>query len=235
MTDSIAEHYAYLLRAHEHLLGLTPRARRLELIARLIGTKPPEAFAIVAALEKTRGLRGDVCEIGVAQGATSALIANEILDGQSTLHLFDSFQGLSAPTDGDVLLDDVFGLGSMAAYAGQMACPVEMVAKRLEEISFPRERYMVHAGFLDKTLTHFEGLPKAVRFAYIDVDLHVPTKMALKWLGSVVVPGAVVVVDDYGFFSAGAKKAVDEMQNGGLWDVLPCHLADGHFCVMRRL
>ena len=36
------------------------------------------------------------------------------------LHLFDSFEGLPMPTERDQLKDDIFALGSMAAYAGAM-------------------------------------------------------------------------------------------------------------------
>ena len=233
MIDTVAEHYAYLLRAYAHLVcGAPPRKRRLELMARLIGTKPPEAFAIVDGLAETSNLAGDVCEIGVAQGATSALIANEIMDGKSTLHLFDSFEGLPAPTKEDVLINDVFGLGSMEAYKGKMACPLDMVSKRIADVGLPPERCRAHVGFLDKTLKGHD-LPTKVRFAYLDVDLYAPIKLALEWLASVMDAGAVVVVDDYGFFSSGVEQAVGECSIG--WNVEVCHPALGHFCTMRRL
>jgi predicted O-methyltransferase YrrM len=233
MTDSIAEHYAYLLRAHEYALGMAPRKRRLELIAKLIGTKPPEAFAIVAALKETRGLRGDVCEIGVAQGATSALIANEIMNSTATLHLFDSFEGLPAPTAKDVLLNDVFNLGSMTAYAGKMACPLDMVLERLADVGLPPERYRTHVGFIEKTLAESNDLPTHVRVAYLDVDLYEPTKVALEWLASTMEPGSVVIVDDYGFFSSGVAEAIREVSAG--WNVEVCHPSLGHFCTLRRV
>jgi hypothetical protein len=234
MTDTVAEHYAHLLRAYEHMVwGVPPRKRRLELMAQLIGTKPPEAFAIVEGLMETRELEGDVCEIGVAQGATSAFIANEIMDSKSTLHLFDSFEGLPAPTKEDELIDDVFGLGSMAAYKGKMACPLDMVSKRIADVGFPPERCRAHVGFLEKTLAGSD-LPTKVRFAYLDVDLYAPTKLALQWLTAVTGFGAMVLVDDYGFFSSGVETAVKETAARGRWDVEVCHPALGHFCTMRR-
>jgi hypothetical protein len=238
MTDTTAEHYAHLLRAYQYQLGLGHVDRRLELVARLVGTKPPEAFEIVRLLEQTRTLDGAVCELGVAQGATSALIANELLDrSASDLHLFDSFLGLSKPTSEDVLLDDVFNLGSMAAYAGKMACPVEMVARRLDDVGFPPSRVTIHAGFLDKTLVDPSRLPGKVRFAYLDVDLYEPTRLALSWLDKVAVTGTAIIVDDYGFFSEGVRTAVDDFAQArlGHWMKLVAHSAIGHFCTLVRM
>jgi hypothetical protein len=66
------------------------------------------ALLIIDALH--RGLRGvgHVCEFGVAQGATSALLASEIMgDAQRDLHLFDSFEGLPRPTAKDELKNDI--------------------------------------------------------------------------------------------------------------------------------
>jgi hypothetical protein len=179
-------------------------------------------------------MRGDVCEFGVAQGETSALIANELLSQPGQLHLFDSFAGLSAPTEKDVLINDLYNLGSMAAYAGIMACPLTMVAERLHDVRFPFDRVVVHAGFVRETLRGPLPLPKAVRFAYLDMDLYEPTRDALKFLEGVTYPGAVVIVDDYGFFSTGVKTAVEEAAEGGKWNVVVAPPALGLFCTMVR-
>ena len=58
------------------MLDVEPNNLRIALMGRLLGTQPPEAYAIVQALQYTRDVPGDVCEFGVAQGETSALIAN---------------------------------------------------------------------------------------------------------------------------------------------------------------
>ena len=93
--------------------SLPPRAGRTELLARLIGTTPTQAMYLLAALHDSLAVPGDVCELGVAQGATSALLANELLDSDRALWLYDSFRGLPAPTAQDVLIDDIFSLGDI--------------------------------------------------------------------------------------------------------------------------
>ena len=45
---------------------------------------------------------------------------------------------------------------------------------------------------------------------YVDFDFYSPISVALRFLNKRLVTGGVIVVDDYGFFSSGAKTAVDE-------------------------
>ncbi len=184
-------------------------ARRLELMTELVSTSPPKAFNIVHYLHRALEVPGDVCEFGVAEGATSALIANELLEGDRDFWLFDSFEGLSKPTEKDVLLDDMFDLGSMEKYEGKLAFPQEVVNRRLERVEFPKQRLHVVPGFIEKTIKEAK-FPKQVCFAYVDFDLYEPILTALKALDSKMPKGGFIVVDDYGCFSAGAATAVDE-------------------------
>lgn len=214
------------------MLRLPVADRRQFLINRLIGTQPAEAWAIIRAMQETCHLPGDVCEFGVAQGATSALMASELLEQPGALHLFDSFQGLPAPTAKDELLHDIFGLKTMGAYAGTMACGVDQVLARLAIVGFPPERVVVHAGFLAETLV--EHYPLMVRFAYVDVDLYESTRLALDFLLCHVVDGGIALVDDYGFFSSGAKTAVDEAAARGGWELRLSDPESLHFCTLTR-
>ena len=189
------------------------------LLANLLGTSQDEAQVIIAALAEVRDLPGAVCEMGVAQGCTSALMANEIRDEATVLHLFDSFHGLPAPSERDVLKDDIFHLGNMAAYTGQMAVAQEHVEAQLRAIGFPRERVEIHAGFIETTLRNWAALPSLVKMAYVDLDFHDGTKRALEFLDSSCRVGSIVICDDYNFFSTGVKTAVDEFvaRTAGMW------------------
>jgi hypothetical protein len=65
-------------------------------LGKLQSTQPSEAYFIIQSLEDTRTITGDICEFDVAQGLTSALIANEIsTNSKKIFHLFDSFEGLA--------------------------------------------------------------------------------------------------------------------------------------------
>lgn len=239
------ENFVNLAIAYEQCLNdkddlILPNEIRPKLLARLMGTPPSEAYFIVQALSKCKDVRGDVCEFGVHQGETSALIANEIaLSNNKRLHLFDSFEGLPRPSDKDQLKDDIFSLGSIKAYTGTMSCPVDMVLSRLNAIFFPIERYVIHKGFIEQLIHEDKTLPNEVCFAYVDFDFYEPIKTALDFLHRVTPSGAIIIVDDYDFFSTGAKTAVDEfiqakMSIGTVYECLVPNTSYGHFAVLTR-
>lgn len=209
------------------------------LLARVQGTPPTEAYSIIRSLHASKNLDGVVCEFGVAEGETSALIANEILETNKTFHLFDSFQGLSVPCEKDKLIDDVLGLGNMAEYAGKMSFPESALRYRLGAISFPKDRTIIHKGFIDEVLRNDESLPTSVCFAYVDFDFYEPILATLEFLDSVLTVGGVIVVDDYGFFSSGSKTAVDEWlakvnSNSSRYQVIVAKSYEGKFITIRK-
>lgn len=219
---------------------IEPNEIRYKLLPRLLGTPPSEAYFIIQALAHCKDKLGDVCEFGVAQGETSALIANEIATTNKILHLFDSFAGLPKPSDQDRLKDDIFSLGSMDAYAGKMSCPEELVLARLNALTFPPKRYVIHKGFFEDIVRSEVQLPKAVCFAYVDFDLYEPIKLALEFLHPRMAQGTVIVVDDYDFFSTGAKTAVDEFiqeknLNNPCYECLIPNPRYGHFAVLTKI
>lgn len=215
--------------------GLPPCQNREQLIAGLVGTYPSEAMYVINFLHRSLGLEGDVCEFGIAQGATSALMANEIRDTAKRLWLFDSFQGLPRPTEKDVLVDDIYDLGSIEKYAGTMAYAVDEVKQRLNAISFPLSRVQIVPGFIEETIKR-AGLPEKVCFAYVDFDFYEPILIALNFLDGHLSPGGHVVVDDYDYFSAGAKTAVDEFisSHSGAYELILPYKFAGHFAILHK-
>ncbi|MHC4947858.1 MAG: TylF/MycF/NovP-related O-methyltransferase [Planctomycetota bacterium] len=214
---------------------LPPDETRADLACKLLGTTVSEGLYVLDHLRRSLDLPGDICEFGVAQGATSALIANEIRATDKSLWLFDTFAGLPKPTEEDVLIDDIFNLGSMDRYEGRMAHPVVSVRRRLDAIAFPPERVQIVPGMIEDTVKH-ETLPERVCFAYVDFDFYSGITVALEFLDSRLPAGGHVVVDDYGFFSAGAKQAVDEFveARADRYELTVPHEFAGHFCMLRR-
>jgi O-methyltransferase len=234
---------AYELLKNESVKGkvlIKPNTQRFFLLSRLMGTPPSEAYFLIQALMQTELVDGDVCEFGVAQGETSALIASEIYGcREKVLHLFDSFEGLPKPSNKDKLKDDIFALGNIDAYAGTMKCPEDMVLSRLAAISFPSLRFVVHKGFIENLIHADKNLPTKVSFAYIDFDFYEPIKIALNFLHSVTSSGSIIIVDDYDFFSTGVKDAVDEFikdKNSGvkIYDILIPDKHYGCFAILTK-
>ena len=213
-----------------------PSPRRSDILVDLLGTETSEALYIVAKLHACLALEGEVAEFGVAQGATSAVIAGELTGAHKELWLFDSFRGLPRPTPEDTLVDDIFDLGSIEAYEGTMAFGAHEVVRRLTAVGFPVDRAKIVSGFVEETLRHDE-LPEAFCFAYVDLDFYRPIKTVLEFMAARLSPGGVIVVDDYGHFSGGAQRAVDEFvrDHASAFSLsLPRSWA-GHFALLARL
>lgn len=210
---------------------------RTELLCAMVlaSTNVSEALFIVDALHKSAAAEGDVCEFGVARGATSALIANEIRNTNKHLWLYDSFQGLPAPSEDDLLVDDVAARGSMARYKGMMAHPEAAVRNRLAHIGFPAERTHIVRGWVEDLVRSGE-LPSKVSFAYVDLDFYLPIRTALELVDERLEIGGHVIIDDYGYFSGGAKKAADEFLAARKESYTIQHPPEfcGHFLILNR-
>lgn len=207
----------------------------LKLLSLSMYTRFNTGFHLIARLRLSLAREGDVCEFGVGQGVISALLAHEIRDTRKNLWLFDSFEGLSAPTGKDVLISDFAQQGSIEGYAGTLSFPETMVRTRLRDIRFHPSRTKIVPGFIEKTI-HGPDLPQAVCFAYVDFDFYEPIHLTLEFLDTVLVPGGFLIVDDYGTFSQGAKTAADEFFEARkekylrTLSELPC----GNFCILQK-
>ena len=159
---------------------------------------PVRKFVLYQMAAATRTLPGDTAECGVYKGAGSFLMCL----GRGAVgshHIFDSFEGLSQPTE----------LDGSAWHRGDMKVGREKVEKRLRR--FPWIQY--HAGWIPDRF----GDVQDARFAmvHIDVDLYEPTRDALEFFYPRLVPGGFLVCDDYAATGCpGATKAFDEFIAG---------------------
>jgi len=160
-----------------------------------------------------RDLPGDTVECGVFRGKGSYLIcaANRgKLDYEH--HAFDSFEGLSEPVEQDrgyVVRPDLMmveGVERVHRYqASDLSVGLDLVKKNLEPFHFVR----YYKGWIPERFD--EVADRRFAFVHIDVDLYQPTRDSLAFFYERVVPGGVILCDDYGWVDTpGAKKACDE-------------------------
>jgi O-methyltransferase len=157
-------------------------------------------------------LPGLWAECGVFNGCSALALclaargANAGFDGTG-LHLVDSFAGLSAPGR-----EDFFDAAPGGAAAPPL-WPAEGFKSDVESVravfaDFPG--VAIHKGWLPAAL----GLLPEERWAFvhIDVDLYAPTRACLEHFLPRLVPGGVIVCDDYGsLMFPGAERAWDEV------------------------
>lgn len=206
--------------------------KELDIFSGLLGTETVEGLYILNAIRKTLNVEGNVCEYGVAQGATSTLIANAIAPTNKRLYLFDSFSGLPKPTKEDELKDDIFNLGNMEAYEGTMACNPQECLYRLQRAGLVSEKIYMVPGFIEDTI---QNTPDQISFAFVDFDFYQPIKVALDHLHSRLSRRGIIIVDDYDFFSTGVEKAVTEFlaDKDDYIFTVPSK-EHGNFCILEK-
>jgi len=222
------------VRLFEHLHGpMHVNGNVMAKLARLTGTSLLEGCYILKALRDTREVSGDWCEYGVATGRTSAMLAQAI-NKPRTLWLYDSFEGLPAPhASKDVLIDDLYNKGSMAAYQGMLSFPEQIVRGELSAVRSGDDWFKIMKGWITA-----ESLPTIspaqVAFAYLDMDFYQSTLDVLVMLLERMPKGGVAIVDDYGQFSEGVRTAVSEVMaaNPGAWSL--DHPFSSKFVVLTR-
>jgi hypothetical protein len=116
---------------------------------------------------------GMALEFGVATGTTLRLIAEHHSGGP--VFGFDSFEGLPEPWRPG------FGTGAFAQEALPEVAGVELVVGLFDDVL---------PGFLD-------AHPGPVSFLHLDADLYSSTTTVLEQLGPRLVPGSVVLFDEY--------------------------------------
>jgi hypothetical protein len=159
-------------------------------------------------LDEALALEGDVAECGCFRGQSSYLLLERLKRADRSFtgrgyHVFDSFEGLSEPAAADAVTGDSPAAERVRRMCkrGWFAAPLDKVKQALA--GFPDVEY--HPGWIPQS---FEGLPeRRYRFVHLDLDLHDPTLAALEYFFPRLVPGAIVVCDDYNW--PGERKAVD--------------------------
>jgi O-methyltransferase len=215
--------------------GLTVSEDSLLIISGSMYTEFGTGLYLMYYLRRSLSLDGDVCEFGVGQGVISSLLASEIKNTAKNIWLFDSFEGFAEPSEKDIIIREGRQMGSGENIKGKLAFPESMARARLSDIRFPPERTRIVKGFIEKTVSG-PALPQKVCFAYVDFDFYEPTLTALGFLDKVIRPGGYIIVDDYNFFSQGAKTAVDEFfaARKERYSLLFPEKTGEHICILSR-
>jgi O-methyltransferase len=147
-------------------------------------------------------IAGDFVECGCARGGSAALIAltQKRLGENRALWLFDTFEGLPAPT----LQDPDYEIANL--FTGSCSGSLKRVEGLFQRFQVSEAVHLVKGLFQDT-------LPRAqvqkIALLHIDGDWYESVKVCLENLYDKVVPGGVIQFDDYGYWQ-GARKAVDE-------------------------
>lgn len=159
------------------------------------GNNADRRYAVAQLLRLMPAHRGDTAEVGAWRGAMSWLIC-AAGDPTRTHHIFDSFEGLSEPTS----VDGAHWL------RGALACDESTVHRNLAAFA---GRFKTYKGWVPQRFGEVED--RRFAFVHIDVDLYEPTRDSLSFFYPLMIPGGIIVCDDWGFKSCpGATKACND-------------------------
>lgn len=207
----------------------------MDLIARVkpftmtpVGVIENTAWALDHVLGK---LPGAFVECGVWKGGHCMLAALKMLEAKDKrpIWLFDTFEGMSEPTEADVR-----GRGpameqwqqSKHPVSGSNWCRAEInsVIEAMASTGYPPELVTFVKGKVEDTLYDGE-LPEQIAILRLDTDWYESTKAELEVLYPRLVSGGVLILDDYNYWR-GCRKAVDEYFAGSV-KFIPCATGQG--------
>lgn len=167
--------------------------------------------------KRTVELPGAIVECGVFKGASLARFATfrQLFGGvhSKPIIAFDVF----GPFPESTYSDDADARSTFVAEAGSESISVSDMERVLQHKQI-RDNIELVAGDLTRTLPDFVRRNPELRVCLLnlDTDLYAPARVILDELWPRVVPGGVVLLDDYGVF-AGESAAVDEyFRDGGV-------------------
>jgi O-methyltransferase len=160
---------------------------------------------------------GDIVECGVWRGGSMMVVAKTLValgDTSRELYLFDTFEGMTAPTDKDVMFDGTPAAQILAETekkegGGNYWCVagIEDVRRNMESTGYPMAKVHLVKGRVEDTIPR-QG-PAKIALLRLDTDWYESTKHELDHYYQRLSQGGVLIIDDYGHWQ-GSRRAVDE-------------------------
>ena len=160
---------------------------------------------------------GAMVECGVWRGGSMQAVAWTLLDAgvsDRDLHLYDTFEGMSQPTEEDVQTRtrasaaDLLSMGKAMCQAG-----LDDVRAGMAETRYPMDRIYFHPGKVEDTIP--EGAPEQIALLRLDTDWYESTKHELEHLYPRLSPGGVLIIDDFGSWDGARKATLEWLQVTG--------------------
>ena len=159
----------------------------------------------------TKGdILGDIVECGVWRGGSAMLAALTLIKNDQTyrkIYLYDTYEGMSKPTDKDI---DIHGVPYRLLWEKEkelLTVSLNEVKKNMLSTGYPEENIIFIKGMVEDTIPL--TIPNQVALLRLDTDLYESTYHELIHLYPKVIPQGVLIIDDYGHFQ-GAQEATDK-------------------------
>ena len=182
-------------------------------------TSKEKMFALYKAVQYVIDAKipGDFVECGVWRGGSTMLIAKTLLELGVTdrkIYLYDTFEGMSSPTENDFDILDESNKASnrwsgeqKENYNNWCYASLEEVKKNMAMTGYPGSNIIYVKGMVEKTIP--KTTPSQISILRLDTDFYESSKHELVHLFPLLSKNGVLLLDDYGAW-AGQKKSTDE-------------------------
>lgn len=202
-------------------------------------TSPARMAATMRSLKyvSNNKIAGAFVECGVWKGGQILAGAEqlELLNDFREVYLYDTFSGMTSPTEVDVDLRNdsaIDQLKFLEPTANNLwaAVTAEEVEENLRTIEYPRKYFRFIVGDVMETLMKKDNLPSSIAVLRLDTDWFDSTYQELKVLYPLLSPGGVLLIDDYGHWKGSKLAAEKFFQEIG---IDPFWSAVDYSCVMH--
>ena len=204
-----------------NLVEASPADRRImQTVRPYTMTSPARVWAILNAIQylSASHIEGDICECGVWRGGSTMAAALKLtsIGDFRRIWLYDTFAGMPEPTELDKATANAAPAHEVwrnhqrgTTLNAWCFASLNDVQRNFESTGYPDRLVNFVIGKVEETLKSTSNVPGKIALLRLDTDWYESTKAELETLYERVVPGGVLIVDDYGYWE-GARRAVDE-------------------------
>lgn len=181
------------------------------------------------------GIPGDIVEFGVWRGGgmkAVALTLEAVDDFTRDLYLYDTFAGMTEPTDKDVRYDGAPAADLLETSGKNTAvwavASLEDVQDRFAKGRYPQDKIHFIKGPVEETIP--DQLPDQISILRLDTDWYESTDHEFKHAYDRLVSGGVLMIDDYGWWQ-GSRTATDEFLERTGEKLLLLRMASGRVAI----
>lgn len=181
-------------------------------------TSPERLFGLIEAVRYIQrlGIPGSIVECGVWKGGSMMAAALALLERGTRdreLYLFDTYEGMTKPTDQDIHFTGTAAIDSFTKFqtdedrSSECAAGLSEVKHAMRRTGYGESLVHYVKGKVEDTIP--EQAPEKIALLRLDTDWYESTRHELEHLFPRLSVGGVLIIDDYGDWQ-GARRAVDE-------------------------
>jgi hypothetical protein len=209
--------WSYLWRSYSPFEAILPEVSAADLqllkdVRQFTATSPERMFALLNAVRYivANDIPGDIVECGVWRGGSMMLVAKALLQlnqAHRHLHLYDTYAGMTAPTDKESPQDMFQASKKEGEVVHWVYASLEEVQENMRSTGYPMDKIHFVKGPVETTIP--AHIPERISLLRLDTDFYDSSKHEMTHLFPRLVSSGVIILDDFGHWE-GQRIAVEE-------------------------